>query len=106
MSLIQTSLIELMAQVRRAPSIYVGTPSLECLQAFMSGWFLSKGGDEESVKMWKDFDTYVQKKYGAVNESGLFFRVLQFNSWHTFDAFSRVFELFDEFLESRQTRRM
>jgi hypothetical protein len=43
--------------------LYVGTPSIECLAAYISGWFWALSERCDDMEVWDNFLDFVAKRY-------------------------------------------
>ncbi|HWE96696.1 MAG TPA: hypothetical protein VG269_22235 [Tepidisphaeraceae bacterium] len=96
----QHSIREVISLIGSKPGMYVTTPSLECLSAFLNGWFLANGDRVSDAQVWQGFLTHLGQKL-RFDESVSFERAIRFRSRHTFEAYNLFFEYFDEYCSQR-----
>jgi hypothetical protein len=102
----ENSIIHVLNLVRAKPGLYLGTPSLECLAAFINGWFLAVGDRVTDGKMFEGFLAYLEKKWETshrLHENVSWIKAIQLHSFNTFEAHNLFFRLLDEFLAGNET---
>jgi len=74
--------------------MYIGTPTIECLAAFISGWFWSQGDRASDQEIWEYFLEYVEKGYHSQPHS--WSRLIELKSQNSVAAYQKFFDLFDQ----------
>ena len=90
--------------LRERGTIYVQTPSIECLAAFLSGWFHAQKDEPDDVDLWNNFLDFVATKYND-EEHRSWHSLIGFHSLNSFEAYQKFFQHFDEALLGPEERR-
>ena len=95
------SVYEILKKVENKPNVYLGSPSILCLQAFLSGYNVAEyqlGGESlNSSDCFDGFQEWIQEKF-KVDSSQSWAKIILFYAADERDALNRFFELFDEFV--------
>ncbi len=84
--------------LRSRPGMYLGHDSLPLLAAYLNGYLRGGGeGCEEIVEMLAGFQLFVREKYLVSSDHG-WCDIIQFYEKRESKAFSRFFELLDDYL--------
>ena len=81
--------------LRDRGTIFVGTPSVECLAAHLSGWFYAQGDRAADQEVWDHFLKFVAKKYRDT-EHRSWNALIGFHSLNSYEAYGKFFSDFDE----------
>ncbi|MDY6804086.1 MAG: hypothetical protein SXA11_09810 [Cyanobacteriota bacterium] len=92
---------DILQKVKNKPNVYLGSPSIMCLQAFLSGYNVAQYQLGESLNTpdcFDGFQEWIQEKL-KINSSQSWAKIILFYSADERDALERFFELFDEFVK-------
>ncbi len=92
---------DILQKVKNKPNVYLGSPSIMCLQAFLSGYNVAQyqlGKSLDSPDCFDGFQEWIQEKF-KVESSQSWAKIILFYSADERDALERFFELFEEFVE-------
>ena len=89
--------LELMKQLEKRP-YYFSERTIQCLEAFLNGWLVGKGSDEEQ-KLMSGFNQYVANQFGVKTTHGWAQTILYY-SQDSHDALNHFFKLFNTYLKS------
>jgi hypothetical protein len=94
------SSIRAMVELLRDPRgiLYVGEPSIECLAAYLSGWFWALGERCDDMEVWDNFLDFVAKKYRDT-EHRSWKALILFHNPDSYKAYQNFFQDFDQSLE-------
>jgi len=93
------SFLELMKQLEQRP-YYFSEPTIQCLEAFLNGWFVGKGSKEDNELM-SGFNKYVEAEFSVKTTHGWAQNILYY-SQDSYDALNRFFKLFNTYLKSNE----
>jgi len=98
---------DILQKVKNKPNVYLGSPSILCLQAFLSGYNVAQYQlGRESLNApdcFDGFQEWIQEKFKIESDQS-WAKVILFYSADERDALERFFELFDEFLKRNPSR--
>ncbi|SRR5258706_3068795 len=80
--------------IREKPTLLVGTPTIECLSSFLSGWFWANEDRISDPEVWDRFEKYIATRYKTDIETIKWDRAIRFYSLNSVEAFSHFFDLF------------
>src|SRR3954462_10400015 len=89
------ALVELLGDPRGV--LYVREPSIECLHAFISGWFWALNDRVVDQEVWDNFLEFVIKDH--TNQPRSWMAVILFNSANSYDAYRNFFSYFNRSVE-------
>jgi hypothetical protein len=94
----------LLEQIREKPSLYIGAPSISNLFMFLQGYHFARqqlhAPMSAQVREFQEFQPWLQKRLG-VKTSRSWSQLILCYATDERDAFARFFELFHEFLQSK-----
>ena len=91
------SFLELMKQLEERP-YYFSERTIQCLEAFLNGWFVGKGSAEDNELM-SGFNKYVEAQFGVKTTHGWAQTILYY-SQDSYDALEHFFKLFNTYIKS------
>ena len=89
--------------MKQKPSVYLGRPSILCLQAFLSGYNIAQyklGVPLAETDPLDGFQDWIQKKF-SIETSQSWASIILFFSQDERDALNNFFELLEEFRQCR-----
>ena len=92
---------DIVQKVKDKPNVYLGRPSIMCLQAFLSGYNVAQyqlGEPLNDPDCFDGFQEWIQEKF-KINSSQSWANIILFYSEDERDALRQFFELFDEFVK-------
>ena len=89
------TLSQLLDEIERRPTMYIGERSTACLIAFLDGWLLGAGSAEDRAFIL-GFQKWVQDKYRIVSTQS-WARIISFYSADEVAALETAFALFREY---------
>lgn len=92
---------DIVQKVKDKPNVYLGKPSIMCLQAFLSGYNVAQyqlGEPLNASDCFDGFQEWIQEKF-KINSSQSWANIILFYSEDERDALRQFFELFDEFVK-------
>lgn len=99
-------LYDLIENIRKRPSLYLGKPSLEHLQVFLDGYSFArrqlKIPPSQQEREFEEFQTWTEEKFNQQNTQS-WTKIILFYSENEKMALERFFELFDEFVNQKKT---
>ncbi|GAB3878989.1 hypothetical protein GCM10028824_41640 [Hymenobacter segetis] len=92
-----TTLIELLAAIKRRPAMYLSKNYISCLRAFLDGWFLLayQYGIDFDAECMGAFQDWIVAKYGITTSHG-WANIILFYSQDESTALRDFFTLFEE----------
>ncbi len=100
-----TLVYDILQKVKEKPNVYLGRPSIMCLQAFLSGYNVAQyqlGESLNSPDCFDGFQEWIQKKF-KIDSSQSWANIILFYSEDERDALRQFFELFDEFVKGNSS---
>jgi hypothetical protein len=82
----------------RRGTLYIGEPSIECLEAFISGWLWALSDRAADMEVWDNFLDFVAKKYKDT-EHRSWKSLILFRSANSYEAYRNFFRDFDQSIE-------
>jgi hypothetical protein len=98
-----SSFYELIRRIQKRPSMYLGKPSINNLQAFLAGYSLARqelNTPDLDESDFEGFQSWVQKKFN-ISSSQSWDKIILFFSEDENSALITFFRLLDEFLDSK-----
>lgn len=96
------NLSDILKKIKNKPSVYLGKPSISCLQAFLSGYNVAQYQLDLRLKPENPLDGFqdwIQKKFN-IDSSQSWANIILFFSQDERDALDIFFQLFEEFCQS------
>ncbi|MEG3899989.1 MULTISPECIES: hypothetical protein [unclassified Microcoleus] len=97
------NLSDILKKIKNKPSVYLGKPSISCLQAFLSGYNVAQyqlGLPLQQENPLDGFQDWIQKKFN-IDSSQSWANIILFFSQDETDALDIFFQLFEEFCQSK-----
>ena len=97
------NLSDILKKIQNKPSVYLGKPSITCLQAFLSGYNVAQyqlGLPLQPENPLDGFQDWIQKKFN-IDSSQSWANIILFFSQDERDALDIFFQLFEEFCQSK-----
>lgn len=97
------NLSDILKKIKNKPSVYLGKPSISCLQAFLSGYNVAQyqlGLPLQPENPLDGFQDWIQKKFN-IDSSQSWANIILFFSQDERDALDIFFHLFEEFCQSK-----
>lgn len=97
------NLSDILKKIKHKPSVYLGKPSISCLQAFLSGYNVAQyqlGLPIQQENPLDGFQDWIQKKFN-IDSSQSWANIILFFSEDERDALDIFFQLFEEFCQSK-----
>jgi hypothetical protein len=97
------NLSDILRKIKNKPSVYLGKPSISCLQAFLSGYNVAQyqlGLPLKQENPLDGFQDWIQKKFN-IDSSQSWANIILFFSQDERDALDIFFQLFEEFCQSK-----
>ena len=91
----------ILQKVKSKPNVYLGSPSIICLQAFLSGYNVAQyqlGESLNTPNCFDGFQEWIQERF-KIDSSQSWAKIILFYSAEERDALERFFQLFDEFVK-------
>ncbi len=96
---------ELLQQIQKKPGLYIGSPSINGLYMFLTGYQFARRQLGIPLlpqeREFREFQPWLQKNFG-ITTSQSWSQLILFHVVDERDAFERFFELFQEFLRYKQ----
>ena len=100
------NLYEILQKIKTKPTVYLGRPSIVCLQAFLSGYNIAQYQLglplTEKTNPLDGFQEWVQKKF-KIDTSQSWANIILFYSQDETDALNQFFELLEEYHHQTST---
>jgi hypothetical protein len=101
-----SNLYVLISKIKKAPAMYLGWESVICLQSFLSGYSIAQYelGATPTLqdKDFEEFPNWLRQKF-SIQTSQSWASILLFYSEDEQKALALFFEVFDEFVDRRQS---
>ena len=97
------NLSDILKKIKHKPSVYLGKPSISCLQAFLSGYNVAQyqlGLPLQQENPLDGFQDWIQKKFN-IDSSQSWANIILFFSQDERDALDIFFQLFEEFCQNK-----
>jgi hypothetical protein len=97
------NLSDILKKIQQKPSVYLGKPSISCLQAFLSGYNVAQYQLDLPLQQENPLDGFqdwIQKKFN-IDSSQSWANIILFFSQDERDALDIFFQLFEEFCQSK-----
>ena len=93
-----TTLVELLAAIKRRPAMYLTRRYISCLKSFLDAWLLLayQHGINVEAECMGEFQDWVVAKY-RITSSHSWADIILFHSQDECDALDNFFQFFDEF---------
>ncbi|MCX4030429.1 hypothetical protein H0A36_29060 [Endozoicomonas sp. SM1973] len=98
-NLINKSLVEVLSEVEKRPLLWLSERNIQCLDSFLTGWFIGKGNQQKESDVLKGVQKFIEAKFKQTNTSLGWCDIIVSNvdPSETLDVF---FSLFHEYIES------
>jgi hypothetical protein len=93
------TVVDLLAQIRKRPGMFVGKRSAIRVHVFLQGWLLGKGTAPD-VELIRGFQDWIVAKFN-ITSSHSWAEIITFFSEGDVDAFEEFYSLYDEFMSNR-----
>jgi hypothetical protein len=97
-------IFELLNNIKKRPSLYLGGNSINHLKAFLDGYYFCKHSFELSNslqdQLWFTFQQWIEKKY-SIKTSQSWAQIILFFSTDECEALKKFFELWEEFMNNQ-----
>ncbi len=90
------SIVDLLAQIKRRPGMYIGKRSAIRLHVFLQGWLLGKGAAPDH-EVLREFQGWIASRY-KVSSNHSWAEIITFYSEGNIEAFENFYSSFDEFM--------
>lgn len=94
------NLLRALQEIRTCPCLYIGTPSIERLYAYIGGFSHSETFHNNYSVCLDGFQEYVQKIYDIKTDHN-WASIIRFFSTTEDEAFEKFYKHLDDFLESK-----
>ena len=91
-----SSVRDLIAEIKSRPTMYLGVRSISCLKAFLDGWYLRYPAGVVDAEIMGKFQNWIENEYDAKGSQS-WARIILFHSEDEYDALSKFFIDFDRF---------
>lgn len=92
-----TSILELISQIEKRPSMYIGKNSISCLRAFLDGWTFRSSENISDMDKFNKFQSWIEERYN-LPQTQSWDRIILFYSVDESDALQNFFRLHKLFL--------
>ncbi|QEY26176.1 hypothetical protein [Neisseria zalophi] len=97
----QDNVIELILEIEKRPTMYIGDNSIFCLKAFLDGWHFRNPKNANNSQMLVEFTGWLQKKYDIGTYNVSWDKILFFFYKDEKLALNKFFLDFNQFLQDK-----
>jgi hypothetical protein len=97
----QNSIVNLIAEIEKRPSMFLGKNYISCLRSFLDGWHYRNPEETIDDSFISSFQDYIEQKYKMQNTHS-WDRIILFYSVDEQDALLSFFKLWHKFLNDKK----
>jgi len=102
MTISKTSLKDFIQDIEHRTAMYIGGNTITHLNAFLDGWFFAMEEDIEDAHLLGEFQFWIEERFNIKGVQS-WAKIILFYSNDEFDALQNFFDLFKDFLESKNS---
>ncbi len=95
------SIFELLALIKKRPTMYISQYSISCLKAYIDGWYFRDYDSVIDAEIFGNFQDWIQKRFG-ISSTQSWASIILFYSQDEYTALKDFFILFDEYMQEAQ----
>lgn len=96
----KSSLENILPEICKRPLTYLPERNVRSLFAFITGWLLASGSDDDDALM-KEFYKYVEHEYGMRRVNIFWYEMIEALCPDQQETLGKFFEVYDKFIKSR-----
>lgn len=95
--MINNSIVRLIREIEKRPTMYIGKGYISCLRSFLDGWIYRSPDDVTDIVLFNNFQSWIERRYNQTKTQS-WDRIILFYSVDENDALQNFFRLFQLYI--------